>query len=136
VAVKRALIVALSAFVALNLWTGAPLLALWLGSRLVGRIALSMGAVGVVIGVMAATVYLMTMLLTWLNDVYRRISAMPDETRHQPGWSSPLAQQEHPDPAGRPSLTPVEWAIVLSVQLAGIAFVIWFFFIAGSPLPH
>jgi nicotinamide riboside transporter PnuC len=136
VALKRALVVAASAFVALNLWTGAPLLALWLGSHLVSRIALSMSAVGVVIGVMAATVYLMTMLLLWLNGVYRRISSIPEETRHQHGWSSPLAQQEHPDHSTRPRLTPVEWAIVISVQLAGVSFVIWFLFIAGSPLPH
>jgi hypothetical protein len=36
----------------------------------------------------------------------------------------------------RAALTPVEWVLLVSVQLAVVAFLIWFFFIAGSPLPH
>ncbi|HXD54158.1 MAG TPA: hypothetical protein VN618_05340 [Solirubrobacteraceae bacterium] len=132
--VKRAMLVALSAFVAVNIWTGAPLLALWIGSRLVGRIALSMGAVGVVMAVLAATIYLMAVLLVRLDDAYRRLSATPEE-RHQPGWMSPLADTPD-DPRSRPKLTGVERAIVISVQLAVLAFVLWFLFIAGSPLPH
>jgi hypothetical protein len=33
---------AASAFLAVNIWTGAPLLALWVGSRVVGRTVLDM----------------------------------------------------------------------------------------------
>lgn len=131
---KRGLLVALSAFVSVNIWTGAPLLALWVGSRLVGRIALSMSAVGVVLAVLAATIYLMAMLLVRLDDAYRRLTAAPEE-RHQPGWMSPLADTTD-DPRARPRLTGVERAIVISVQLAMLTFVLWFLFIAGSPLPH
>jgi hypothetical protein len=134
---KRAMVVAASALVAVNIWTGAPLLALWLGSRVVGRMELSMGAVGVVLVVLAVSVFSMTVLLVRLNDLYRRLAAM-GEQRYEPQWLSPLADETSSGErrAGRPRLTPVEWAIVISVQLAALAFVAWFLFIAGSPLPQ
>ena len=47
--VKRFLLAALMAVLLLNLWTGGPLLALWLGSRVQGDGPPKMGAVGVVI---------------------------------------------------------------------------------------
>jgi hypothetical protein len=132
-AFKRAIVVAASAFVAVNIWTGAPLLALWVGSRIVGRMALSMSAVAVVVAVLAATVYLMATVLARLNDAYRRLAAMDDE-RRQPRWLTPLADAGASSPGQR--LTPVEWAIVISVQLAVLSVLVWFFFIAGSPLPQ
>lgn len=130
---KRVIVVAAGAFVSVNIWTGAPLLALWVGSRIVGKMELSMGAVAIVVAVLATTVYLMAMLLLRLDDAYRRMSAMGHDHR-QPQWLSPLADEE----ADRalPRLTPVEWAIVGSVQLAVVAFLVWFFFVAGSPLPQ
>lgn len=130
---KRVLVVAAGAFVSVNIWTGAPLLALWVGSRIVGRMELSMGAVAIVVAVLAATIYLMAMLLTRLDDTYRRLAALGRD-RRQPQWLSPLADEEAD--RARPRLTPVEWAIVVSVQLAVVAFVVWFFFVAGSPLPQ
>jgi len=42
----------LTAFITANLWTGAPLLAPWAGSQVVGKRALSMAAVGVVLAVL------------------------------------------------------------------------------------
>ena len=55
----------LTAFITANIWTGAPLLALWVGSQVVGKRALSMAAVGgggVVLAVLA-------LVLAWLNNV-------------------------------------------------------------------
>ena len=41
-ALKRAGMAAATAFVAANIWTGCPLLALWVGAQAVGRQTLSM----------------------------------------------------------------------------------------------
>ena len=49
---ERAFLLAAMAVVAVNIWTGSPLLALWVGSRLQGTSGLSMGAVFAVIAVM------------------------------------------------------------------------------------
>ena len=56
-AVKRAALAAATAFLAINLWTGAPLLALWVGSQVVGKTVLSMRAVFVVVAVLAVLVF-------------------------------------------------------------------------------
>ena len=55
VRMQRALLLAAMAVVAVNIWTGSPLLALWVGSRLQGTSGLSMGAVFAVIAVMGVT---------------------------------------------------------------------------------
>jgi uncharacterized membrane protein YhaH (DUF805 family) len=129
------LVVAAGAFVAVNIWTGAPLLALWVGSRVTGRTVLSMRAVGIVVAVLALTVYALAVLLTWLNDTYRRLAAAGSSERREPQWLSHLGE-EPVHTRARTALTPVEWVIVVSLQLAVIAFFVWFFFIAGSPLPQ
>ncbi len=41
-ALKRVTMAAATAFLSINIWTGAPLLALWVGSRVVGQTVLSM----------------------------------------------------------------------------------------------
>ena len=49
---KRVLMSAATAFLAVNLWTGAPLFALWAGSQVVGGEQLTIQAVFVVIVVL------------------------------------------------------------------------------------
>src|SRR5438270_5905910 len=75
---RRALLAGSTAFIAVNLWTGAPLLALWVGSQVVGRQTLSMTAVIVVVVVLAALVYPMTIALTRLNAAYDRLLGRPE----------------------------------------------------------
>ncbi len=130
----RAIVVIASAVVAVNIWTGAPLLALWVGSQAAGSTVLSMRAVAVVVGVLTASVFTLTHVLMWLNGLYRRLASL-EASRHQPQWLSPLAD-EQPSVRMRSALTPVEWALMISVQIAVAAFVVWFFFFAGSPLPQ
>jgi len=59
---KRATMAGLTAFITANLWTGAPLLALWVGSQVVGKRALSMAAVGVVV-VLAVLEFVLALVL-------------------------------------------------------------------------
>jgi hypothetical protein len=54
-------------FVAINIWTGAPLLALWVGSRVVGRQRLTMGSVFLVLILLVAFVTAMAVSLTRLS---------------------------------------------------------------------
>ena len=67
--VKRFLLAALMALLVLNLWTGGPLLALWLGSRVQGEGPPKMGAIGVVI----------------LALVVISVGALPGAPGHHPG---------------------------------------------------
>jgi hypothetical protein len=66
---------AATAFLAINLCTGAPLFSLWLGSRVVGQRQLSTAAVGVVVVTLAALVIAMAIALSWLDTTYKRSRA-------------------------------------------------------------
>ena len=57
---KRFGLAALMAFLALNIWTGSPLLALWIGSRVQGENTQpSMGAFAAVVGCLALFSFLL-----------------------------------------------------------------------------
>ena len=56
--IVRILLAGLTAVLAINLWTGAPIFAIWVGSRVQQGTQLTMGTVAVVIGVLIATVAL------------------------------------------------------------------------------
>jgi hypothetical protein len=51
---KRATLAATTAFITVNVWTVWPVLAVWVGSRVVGQRQLSVTAVGVVIVALGA----------------------------------------------------------------------------------
>src|SRR2546429_9834389 len=67
---KRTGLLIATTLVSVNIWTGAPVLALWIGSRAVGHRALTMGAVFLVVLLLALFVGALAFLLTWLNGIY------------------------------------------------------------------
>src|SRR3954447_24117660 len=79
----RVLVMAAMTVVAVNIWTGAPLLALWVGSRVEGDSGLSMGAVFVVIAVMALTMFVLVRLLALLGARHDRMLGREPATRRQ-----------------------------------------------------
>jgi hypothetical protein len=80
---KRVAMAGATAFTTVNIWTGAPLLALWVGSQVVGQRPLSMAAVGVVVVVLAVGVFLLAVALKWLNNVCDELTGRPrTERRH------------------------------------------------------
>jgi hypothetical protein len=127
--------VAATAFLAINLWTGAPLLALWVGSQFVRRSTLSMGAVIVVVVVLAVLVFSMSIALTWLNHEYDRLSGRDPGERRLP-WLRGMSDEEGVEQPGYGAgITPLERVVMVSVYLAVICFLLWFFLLAGSPSP-
>lgn len=134
-ALKRTAMAAATAFLAINIWTGAPLLALWVGSQVVGRTALSMTAVFVVVIVLAVLVFGMAIALAWLNSSYDRMMGIPPRESRLT-WLRTMNVDSHDDEEliGM-RVTVLERIVVLSVYLAVISLLVWFFFFAGSPLP-
>ena len=72
---------AATAFIAINLWTGAPLVALWVGSKTSGKTVLSMQAVFVVVLVLALLLFPMVLALAWLNESYNTLTGRPHGER-------------------------------------------------------
>jgi hypothetical protein len=131
---KRIVLAAATAFLAINLWTGAPLLALWVGSQVVGQSALSMKAVFIVVVVLAVLVFAMAVALAWLNTTYERLTGRPSREGRLSWLRSMNTQTEDASLEGT-SISALEQIVMASVYLAVIAFVVWFFVFARSPLP-
>jgi hypothetical protein len=130
---KRAGMAGATAFITVNIWTGAPLLALWVGSKLVGRQALSMAAIGVVIIVLAVLVFLMAVALTWLNNIYDELTGRPRAERRAT-WMRSMRAEAEGHVSQRVGITALERIVMINVYIAVITLLIWFFFLAGSPL--
>jgi hypothetical protein len=132
---KRTAMVAATAFLAINLWTGAPLIALWVGSQVVGQTVLSMEAVGVVIVVLAVLLFTMSLALAWLNSEYDRLSGRERGEQRLPWLRSMSGEEGIEAPGYGAGTSTLEHVVMVSVYLAVICFLLWFFLLAGAPTP-
>jgi hypothetical protein len=132
---KRIGLAAAAAFVSVNIWTGAPLLALWVGSRTVPSSGLSMSAVFIVVGVLLALVLGLVWILSRLNERYDRLTGRDRlrQRRTSPWLRSMRSEREEYEQQRRRS-SAIEQVVVVSVVLAALVFNYWFFFLAGSPI--
>jgi hypothetical protein len=134
-ALKRVAMAAATALVAINIWTGAPLLALWVGSRVVGKTVLSMRAVLVVVVVLAVLVFGLAAMLVWLNNTYDELIGRPRVERRSP-WLRSMRAEAEQNISARVGVTALERIVTMIVYVAIIALLLWFFFVGGPPLPH
>lgn len=130
---KRLALAAAASFVTVNIWTGAPLVALWVGSQTAGPSGLSMTAVGVVVVVLAALVIALTVLLGCINARYDRLAGREAERRVLP-WMRSMRSERDAYVKARQGVSAVERVVVVSVSVAVLVFNVWFFFFAGSPI--
>lgn len=134
---KRLALVIGTALVTINIWTGAPLLAVWVGSKIqAAQNGLSMSALLAVIVVLAVTVLLLATLLAWLNARYDQLSGRPAAARETSPWLRSMRGERKTDVRRRHGISAVERVVVISVVAAVLAFEVWFFFFAGSSLPN
>ena len=123
---------AATAFLSVNLWTGSPLLALWVGSQAADQQALSMTAVFVVVLTLTALTLGISFVLLWLEQTYRKVVGHPLREGRATWLRSFNAQRE---PVRKVPMSQLERITTVSVYVAVLAFVVWFFGFAGSPLP-
>jgi hypothetical protein len=100
----------------LVLWVGAPLLWLWIGSQIEGATSSIGTSIGAAFLGAVLTIVLVAGILSKLSNVYRA-------NRRARGLDDP-------------GHFVLEVVLVVSAGIALVAFVIWFFFLAGAePLP-
>jgi hypothetical protein len=134
---RRVLLVAAMILATLNVWTGSPLLALWVGSKLQGSYStLKMSTVGAVVLVLAATAFLLVRAIAWLDVRYNEAVGRPPKARQVRPWLRSLAGKYGDPKKETQPLTPLERVLVVMVVVVVALFEVWFFFFAGSPLPH
>jgi hypothetical protein len=132
---KRIGLAAITAFLAINIWTGAPLAALWVGSLVVGQARVSMAAVFVVIVVLVLLVSAMAVALARVSASYDRLTGRPPGERRAAWLRSARAEGGRARISHRVGITPLERIVMLSVWVAVLALLVWFFVFARSPLP-
>jgi hypothetical protein len=134
---KKIGLVTASALCSVNLWTGAPLFAVWVGSKVQGNLNnLSMTAVFSVILVLALSVFGLGYLLTWLNAKYDELTGRPPAARQTSPWLRSMRDEREDEVRRKYGISGVERAVVASVVAGVLAFEVWFFFFAGSSLPN
>jgi hypothetical protein len=133
--VKPILLAAAMAFLALNVWTGAPLLAVWLGSKVQGEESQpSMGAYAVVILSLIFFSWGLYQLLKRTMGAYQQATGTTPTVRTHAPWLRSM-RGERPEYGGvRPTISGAERIVVVTVLIAAVAFEVWFFFFSGSPI--
>ena len=122
--------------VGLNLWTGGPLFALWVGSQIQrDESSLQMSTVGLVILTLAASMFALYQALRWLDVRYGEVIGRKTGTRQPAPWLKSISGERVPRKRPPEPLTPLERILVVIVVLAIGCFEVWFFFFAGSSLP-
>jgi hypothetical protein len=132
-AAKRLALVTATALVAINTWTGAPLLAVWVGSHAQSGKVLSLRGVVTVLVVLAVLEFLMGLALTWLSSTYDRITGRPRFATQTSPWHRAKRGDRVQDIRSRFGMSAPEKVVAVSVILGVLGFELWFFFIAGSP---
>lgn len=117
---------------AFSLWTAIPLSWVYIASKLSHTQFPSGGPYAVVAVGIIASILVVAWLIGRLNDLYIRITGTNRLAPMRPAW---LKSMRDTGPA-QSSVTVVEAVLMGSVMLAGLALTIWFFLLAGSPIPN
>jgi hypothetical protein len=135
VGAQRTVLLSATTLIAINIWTGAPLAALWVGSRVVGQRLVSMTAIFVVIATLALLISAMTFALIWLSARYDQLVGRPPGKPTPVPWLRSMRAEDTDLLRSERGNTALEMIVVASTITAVVSLEIWFFFFAGSPLP-
>jgi hypothetical protein len=117
---------------ALSIWTLIPLGWLYIGSKVSHTQFPSSGPYFVVAAGILISVLLVAWLIGRLNRLYISVTGTNQLAPMRSAWLKSM-RDSSPQTGGT---TVVEAVLMGSVLLAGIVMTIWFFLLAGSPIPN
>ena len=118
---------------AFSMWTVIPFGWIWIGSKLAHTQQPEGGPYLIVFIGIVSSIIAMAWVLSRLNRLYVRLTGSHElPQRYLPAWRKSLSD-EREIPHG---MSVLEAVILLSVLLAALAMAVWFFLLAGSPLPN
>jgi hypothetical protein len=132
---ERAALATAAALVSINIWTGAPLFAVWVGSRVAPASGTSMGAIAIVLVVLTVLVFALASALTRLNAAYDRLTDRDPGVRRTTPWLRSMRAEREQLARQRVRVSPIERITVVSVVGAVLVFEVWFFFFARYSIP-
>jgi hypothetical protein len=116
---------------ALSLWTLIPLTWIYIGSKVSTTQFPSSGPYAVVAVGIVISIVVTGWLIARLNRLYMNVTGTNRLSPMRPTW---LKSMRDTSPS-EGNTTVVEAVLMGSVLLAALALTIWFFLLAGSPLP-
>ena len=135
VRLERVALVAGMAVASVSIWTAAPLLGLWVGSRVAPTSGISMAALLAVVATIGVACWLLVRALGAMGRTYDGLTGRTATVRrHTPWLRSMSGEREHGQPGADAHLTPLEYILVGVVLLAYLVFELWFFFLSSSPI--
>jgi hypothetical protein len=117
---------------AFSLWTAIPLSWIYIASKLSQTQFPSGGPYAIVALGFVASVLIVAWLIGRLNSLYIRLTGTNRLAPIRPTW---LKSMRDTAPM-QGSVTVVEAVLMSSVLLAALALTVWFFLLAGSPIPN
>lgn len=131
---KKLAIVVATGLAAVNVWTGAPLLAVWVGSQVQGGQTVSVWGVLTVLVVFAALAFLLASALVRLSVKYDQLTGRPAVVGQTSPWRRRMLGELDEHFRIRYDLSAPERVVAGCVLAALLVFEVWFFFFSGSPL--
>ena len=117
---------------AFALWTAIPLSWVYIASKVSHTQFPSGGPYAVVIVGILVSVIFVAWLIGRLNNLYIRITGTNRLTPIRPAWLKSMRDTG----SAQSNVTVVEAVLMGSVMLAAVALTVWFFLLAGSPIPN
>jgi hypothetical protein len=130
---ERTAIASAAMLAAINVWTGAPLFAVWAAARLQGGTKPEMSSAFAVVGILAVLELALVAALTRLGRRYDELTGRPIERQTAP-WLRSMRGESDRTARTRVGVSAVERIVTISVAAAVLCFEVWFFFYAGSPI--
>ena len=118
----------------LIIWTGAPLLAMWVGSQATSTTQVTMGAVLLVVVTLFGTCLALIWALSWASTRHDRLTGRTQAVRRHVPWLRSMRAERVDYERSKSSVTFLDRLIVIMVVLAVIAFEAWFFIADPSPI--
>jgi hypothetical protein len=132
---KRIALTAATAFAAINIWTGCPLVALWVAAQASGEHRITMPALGVFLVTIALLEGLTITALAWLNNVYDEVTGRTRVERRSP-WLRAMSEEAEGHISQRVGISLPERVVMIIVYFAVIALAVWYVFFASTSSLH
>ncbi|HEY2216141.1 MAG TPA: hypothetical protein VGH21_01515 [Solirubrobacteraceae bacterium] len=126
---RRVAMAGVTALITVNVWTGCPLLALWVGSHAVSS-ELSMTAVVVTLIVLGVLELAMVLVLSWLTSLYDEMIGLP-RSEQEATWIRRLCAPESAGLNRKLGISSLEGIVVINVYVAVVTLIVWYLFFAA-----
>jgi hypothetical protein len=125
------LLILLMAAGSVVMWVVVPVLWLWLGSKLQKGSTPSLGPYLLILVGIPVSMFIIGKLLVRLDHIYGIVIGARPQDKIQMPWMKSMRGER----GSTRQRTVLDLVMVVSVSIALVAFVVWFFGFAGSSLP-